>query len=73
MELDDYVIVSNRDDPFYGYKFIICGVIKNSAGTITGYLVHDGYGRHKREYAPTDVQYTTQYRRHSVTSQMQLL
>lgn len=72
MERDDYVIVINRDDPFYGYKFMICGVIKNFDGKITGYAVHDGYGRHKREYAPTDVQYTTQYRRNPATSQMQL-
>lgn len=73
MERDDYVIVINRDDPFYGYRFQICGVMQEPEGKICGYAVHDGYGRHKREYAPTDVQYTTATRRRAFTSQMQLL
>jgi hypothetical protein len=71
MELDDAVIVINRADPFYGYKFTICGIL-TAAGKITGYAVHDGYGRHRREYAATDVQYTTPTRR-TFTGQMQLL
>lgn len=72
MDVDDYVVVINASDSFYGYKFKICGVQTDFFGKITGYTVHDGFGRHWRDYIPTDLQYTTRYK-HKFTSQMQLL
>ena len=72
MDIDDYVIVINRTDRFYGYKFKVCGIQHDFFGKITGYTVHDGFGRHWKDYPPTDLQYTTQYRK-KFDTQMQLL
>jgi hypothetical protein len=72
MDIHDYVFVINRDDRFYGYKFKICGVQQDFFGTVTGYTVQDGFGRYWRDYDPSDLQYTTQYRK-KFSPQMQLL
>jgi hypothetical protein len=71
MDVTDYVFVINDADPLYGEKFIIRAVQTDFAGRITGYTVNGNKGQW-RDYAPTDLQYTTRWRT-KFTSQMQLL
>lgn len=72
MDINDYVVVINTTDRFYGYKFRICGIQNDFFGKVTGYTVHDEYRRYWRDYYPTDLQYTTKARK-KFSAQMQLL